>query len=333
MPNDKDEVIVAVKGSRMDKFVSYNITQDLFTPEGSFQFGCFSKYDISAGDTCEIYVNRKVVMNGIVDTVKRELSRSGPRLSFEGRSVASILVDSCVTKFSTLPTKLSALAEKLVRGLPFIGKKDFEYYSKSKNAKANRKFVELSPGDTVFEVIKRAANSLGYLFWATPDGKFCFDKPLVRGEPLFSIHAKGDGSEMDYIEGSVTKTIEGVHSEVRVMGESQDDNDIKYVMATVKNDQMPFAKPLVVNWNENEGPAKKTAELQMAVEKASSIHLEYTVNGHSQNGNNWEINRFVDVDDEFNGAKDSYLIKSVTFSLDRQNGKRTRLELQPGGAL
>ena len=46
-----------------------------------------------------------------------------------------------------------------------------------------------------------------------------------------------------------------------------------------------------------------------------------------------EINRFVDVDDEFNGAKDSYLIKSVTFSLDRQNGKRTRLELQPGGAL
>ena len=127
MPNDKDEVIVAVKGSRMDKFVSYNITQDLFTPEGSFQFGCFSKYDVSAGDTCEIYVNRKVVMNGIVDTVKRELSRSGPRLSFEGRSVASILVDSCVTKFSTLPTKLSALAEKLVRGLPFIGKKNFEY--------------------------------------------------------------------------------------------------------------------------------------------------------------------------------------------------------------
>ena len=220
-----------------------------------------------------------------------------------------------------------------MRGLPFIGKKDFEYYSGAKKANVSRKFVQLSPGDTVFEVIKRAANSQGYLFWVTPEGKFCFDKPLVRGKPLFWIHAKGDGSEMDYIEGSVTKTIDGVHSEVRVMGESQDDNDIKYVMATVKNDEMPFAKPLVVNWNENEGPAKRTAELQMAVEKACSIRLEYTVKGHSQNSNNWEINRFVDVRDEYNGAKDSYLIKSVTFNLERQNGKRTRLELQPGGAI
>lgn len=326
-----DEVIVAVNGSRMDRFVNYTITNDLFAPEGSFSFETDSKYDISAGDTCTIFVNRKVVMAGIVDTVKRELSRSGPKLSFEGRSVASILVDSCVTKFATLPTKLDALAEKLVRELPFIGKKDFEYYSGAKKANISRKYVQLSPGDTVFEVIKRAANSQGYLFWATPEGKFCFDKPLVRGKPLFWIHAFA--SEMDYIEGSVTKTINGVHSEVRVMGESQDNDDIKYVMATVKNNDMSFAKPLVVNWNENEGPAKKTAELQVAVEKASSIQLEYTVKGHSQNGNNWEINRFVDVRDDYNGAKDSYLIKSVTFTLDRQQGKRTRLALQPGGTL
>ena len=326
-----DEVIVAVNGSRMDRFVNYTITNDLFAPEGSFSFETDSKYDISAGDTCTIFVNRKVVMAGIVDTVKRELSRSGPKLSFEGRSVASILVDSCVTKFATLPTKLDALAEKLVRELPFIGKKDFEYYSGAKKANISRKYVQLSPGDTVFEVIKRAANSQGYLFWATPEGKFCFDKPQVRGKPLFWIHAFA--SEMDYIEGSVTKTINGVHSEVRVMGESQDNDDIKYVMATVKNNDMSFAKPLVVNWNENEGPAKKTAELQVAVEKASSIQLEYTVKGHSQNGNNWEINRFVDVRDDYNGAKDSYLIKSVTFTLDRQQGKRTRLALQPGGTL
>ena len=326
-----DEVIVAVNGSWMDRFVNYTITNDLFAPEGSFSFETDSKYDISAGDTCTIFVNRKAVMAGIVDTVKRELSRSGPKLTFEGRSVASILVDSCVTKFATLPTTLDKIAEKLVRDLPFIGKKDFEYYSGAKKASIKRKFVQLSPGDTVFEVIKRAANSQGYLFWATPEGKFCFDKPLVRGKPLFWIHAFA--SEMDYIEGSVTKTINGVHSEVRVMGESQDNDDIKYVMATVKNNDMPFAKPLVVNWNENEGPAKKTAELQVAVEKASSIQLEYTVKGHSQNGNNWEINRFVDVRDDYNGAKDSYLIKSVTFTLDRQQGKRTRLALQPGGTL
>jgi prophage tail gpP-like protein len=273
-----------------------------------------------------------MVLAGIVDTVKRSLSKQGPSLSFEGRSVASILTDSCVTKFSTLPTKIDSLAERLVRPLPFIGKKDF-IYNGAKKESVSRKFVEISPGDTVFEVIKRAANSLGYLFWASPDGKFVFDKPLVRGRADYKIHALEDGSEMDYIEGSVEHTINGIHSEVKVVGESQDGDDIKYVMATAKNGDMPFAKPLVVNWNENDGPAKRTAELQVAVEKASSTRLEYTLKGFSQNGKVWQINKFVDVRDDYNGVRDAYLVKSVTFTLDRQSGMRTKLELQPGGSL
>ena len=31
-----DEVIIAVKNARMDRFVSFTITSDLFAPEGSF---------------------------------------------------------------------------------------------------------------------------------------------------------------------------------------------------------------------------------------------------------------------------------------------------------
>lgn len=328
----KDEVIVAVKSARMDRFVNFTITSDLFAPEGNFSFDADPRYDVSVGDLCSIFVNRKIVLAGIVDTVKRSLSKQGPSLSFEGRSVASILTDSCVTKFSTLPTKIDALAERLVRPLPFIGKKDF-VYNGAKKESVSRKFVEISPGDTVFEVIKRAANSQGYLFWASPDGKFVFDKPLVRGEADYKIHALEDGSEMDYIEGSVERTINGVHSEVKVVGESQDGDDIKYVMATAKNGDMPFAKPLVVNWNENDGPAKRTAELQVAVEKASSTRLEYTLKGFSQNGKVWQINKFVDVRDDYNGVEDAYLVKSVTFTLDRQSGMRTKLELQPGGSL
>lgn len=328
----KDEVIVAVKSARMDRFVNFTITSDLFAPEGNFSFEADPRYDVSVGDLCSIFVNRKIVLAGIVDTVKRSLSKQGPSLSFEGRSVASILTDSCVTKFSTLPTKIDALAERLVRPLPFIGKKDF-VYNGAKKESVSRKFVEISPGDTVFEVIKRAANSQGYLFWASPDGKFVFDKPLVRGKADYKIHALEDGSEMDYIEGSVERTINGVHSEVKVVGESQDGDDIKYVMATAKNGDMPFAKPLVVNWNENDGPAKRTAELQVAVEKASSTRLEYTLKGFSQNGKVWQINKFVDVRDDYNGVRDAYLVKSVTFTLDRQSGMRTKLELQPGGSL
>lgn len=328
-----DEVILLVRNARVDKFVSYTIDSDLYSPEGSFSFECDSRYDVNKGDTCQIFVNRVCVMAGIIDTVRRSLSRSGPKMEIEGRSVAAVLADSSVTKFATLPTTLPQLTERLVRDLPFLSRKDFVFKSGSDKAKVQRKFVEVSPGDSVFEVIKKAANSQGYLFWASPEGQLVFDKPVERGKADFKIHAFENGEEMDYIEGSVTETLDGQHSLIKVVGESQDDNDIKYVAASVKNSDFPFYRPLVVNWNENEGPAKKTAELQLATEKAAAIQLEYTMPGHSQNGIPWTINAFCDVEDHYNGANDAYLIKHRTFTLDRNEGKRTKLELQPGGSL
>ena len=330
---NRDEVILLVRNARVDKFVSYTIDADLYSPEGSFSFECDSKYDVEKGNTCQIFVNRKCVMAGIIDTVRRSLSRSGPKMNIEGRSVAAVLADSSVTKFATLPTTLPQLVERLVRDLPFLSRKDFVFNSGSDKAKVQRKFVEVSPGDSVFEVIKKAANSQGYLFWASPEGELVFDKPVERGKTDFKIHAFEDGSEIDYIEGSVSETLNEQHSLIKVIGESQDDNDIKYVAASVKNDDFPFYRPLVVNWNENEGPAKKTAELQLATEKAASIQLEYTMPGHSQNGIPWTINAFCDVEDHYNGANGAYLIKRRTFTLDRSEGKRTKLELQPGGSL
>lgn len=328
-----DEVILLVRNARVDKFVSYTIDSDLYSPEGSFSFECDSRYDVNKGDTCQIFVNRLCVMAGIIDTVRRSLSRSGPKMDIEGRSVAAVLADSSVTKFATLPTTLPQLTDRLVRDLPFLSRKDFVFKSGSDKAKVQRKFVEVSPGDSVFEVIKKAANSQGYLFWASPEGQLVFDKPVERGKADFKIHAFENGEEMDYIEGSVTETLDGQHSLIKVVGESQDDNDIKYVAASVKNSDFPFYRPLVVNWNENEGPAKKTAELQLATEKAAAIQLEYTMPGHSQNGIPWTINAFCDVEDHYNGANDAYLIKHRTFTLDRNEGKRTKIELQPGGSL
>ena len=330
---NRDEVILLVRNARVDKFVSYTINSDLYSPEGSFSFECDSRYDVNKGDTCQIFVNRVCVMAGIIDTVRRTLSRSGPKMEIEGRSVAAVLADSSVTKFATLPTTLPQLVERLVRDLPFLSRKDFVFKSGSDKVKVHRKFVEISPGDSVFDVIKKAANSQGYLFWASPEGQLVFDKPVERGKADFKIHAFENGEEMNYIEGPVTETLDGQHSLIKVVGESQDDSDIKYVAASVKNSDFPFYRPLVVNWNENEGPAKKTAELQLATEKAAAIQLEYTMPGHSQNGIPWTINAFCDVEDHYNGANGAYLIKRRTFTLDRNEGKRTKLELQPGGSL
>lgn len=325
---ERDEVILAVKNAHVDKFVSYSVTSDMFDPDGSFNMTFYAGYNINSGDSCEIYINRHVELVGIITSVKRSTGRSGRTMTVSGKSIAWLLTASCITKFSALPLTLKDIAERLVRQIPYIGKKDFEYRGKSAKTKIDRKFVQLSPGDTVFDVIKRAANSQGYIFYAASNGTFVFDNVPERGKSDFKI-----GGDFKYIEGSVEDTIDDCHSEIIVMGESQDDDDIKYVKASVKNADFPIKLPLVVSWNENEGPAKKTAELRLAVEKSQAKQLEYTMQGHSQNGNNWRINAFADVDDQSNGAKGRYLIKSRTFTLDRTNGRRTSLSLQLGGSL
>ena len=67
---ENDEVILLVEKARADRFVSYTIDTDLYSPEGSFQFESDSKYEVNKGDSCEIFVNRKRVMKGLVDSVQ-----------------------------------------------------------------------------------------------------------------------------------------------------------------------------------------------------------------------------------------------------------------------
>lgn len=328
-----DTVILAVGNTRIEKFLSYDIDHDLYEPEGSFSFSCDPQIGIKAGMSCRIFINEKLEMTGLIDSVKRAMSRNGPLIDIEGRSIASILTGSCVTNFKgRVPTTLPALVDRLIKGLPFISRKSFIFNAGSDKTKVKKDFVELSPGDTVFDVIKRAANSQGFIFWVSPSGNFVIDKPIEIGEPKFVIHDTAAGAK--YIDGSSTETIADSHSDIIIMGECQtDDGDYKVVKTSINNPSFPFKKPLVVSWNENDGPAKMTAALQMATEKASQQKLDYLMPGHSQNGKNWQFNVFCKVVDRYNGVDGTYLIVNRHFSLSRTDGKKTSLMLEKGGRL
>ena len=328
-----DQLELRVAGERLDKWVRYTVSTGLYEPEGSFELETSALVKTRKGDTAQIWINGKLEMTGIVDKVVRKTTRSGRTRTVTGRSLCSVLVDSSVTDFKTpLPTTLPALSDRLVRGLPFIGKKNFVFEAGSDRVKVKRDFVQASPGDTVFDVLKRAANSQGYLFWCAADGSFVFDKPAVTGEPVYRI--VGNAGASNYIDGSVTDSIEDCHSEVIVMGESQsEDGGHKYVAASAKAASFPFYRPLVVSWNEDEGLARKTAELRLAAEAAQSLEAEYTVPGHAQNGRNWTLNKFAAVQDENNDCEGVLLVVNRTFTLSRDEGPRAKVRLQPGGSM
>lgn len=331
---NNDTVILAVGNTRIDKFITYQIDNDLYEPENPFSFSCDSLIGIKAGMTCRIFINNQLELTGIIDSVARKMNRNGAFLEISGRSLASVLTDSCVTNFKGgMPGTLPAIVDRLLKDVPFISKKNFIFKSGSDKSRIKKDFLELSPGDTIFDVLKRAANSQGFIFYMAPDGSFIVDKPIEIGEPSFTIH--DSQNDFKYIEGSVEEDISNAHSEVIVMGECQTaDGDYKVVKARAQNPDYHYRKPLVVSWNEADGPAKKVAEMKIIEEKASSMTLQYNMNGHSQNGKNWMINKFCTVIDRYNGVeKASFLITRRSFSLTRTEGKKTELTLERGGRL
>jgi|GEM_PF-1827703 len=331
MPHDVMELRVC--GEKISKWIRYTVSGDLYAPEGSFEFDTTATIKTKAGNTAQIWVNGSLEMTGLVDKVTRKTSRAGSTRTVTGRSLCSVLADSFVTNFRTsMPTNLPKLVAHLVKGLPFIGTKNFLFKGGSDKAKLKRDFVQAKPGDTVFDVLKKAANSQGFLFWAAADGTFIIDKPAITGSPVFRIIGKT--AETNYIEGSVVDSIEDRHSEILIMGESQDDEgSISHVAAKLSAKKFPFKRPLVVSWNEEEGLASRTAKLRLSAEDAKALELEYTVPGHAQNGKNWSMNVFCKVDDESNEASGVFLIVSREFTLSKEEGPRTKIRQQAGGIL
>ncbi|MFA6688874.1 MAG: hypothetical protein WCS18_05280 [Sphaerochaetaceae bacterium] len=323
-----DSIELRSGSERISRWMSYEIGTDLYQPEGQFELETGERSSIKKGDALTLWVDGRRDSSVIVQTVKRTTSRTGYRESISALSWMSILSKASVTDFSgSWPTTLPAIAERVVRNLPFIGKKSFQYLDGSKTTKVPRRYLEMSPEDTCFDVLKKAANSQGYLFWCAADGMLTFGYPPSAGTPSQSIRASM--TKRDFLEGSVIDSIEGMHSKVIVRGDADGDDDISYTMAQATNSEMPFYRPLVVSWNDGDGPAKKMAAMKIASEMADSYSLEYQFGGHSHNDRPWTVGTFVDVDDGLNDARGNFLLVNRQMRLDR-NAERSTIRLQRG---
>jgi prophage tail gpP-like protein len=313
---------------RIAKWMSYDIETDLYQPEGQFSLETGERTSLKKGDRLTLWIDGRKDASVIVQTIKRTTSRASHRETISALSWASLLSKASVTDFSgQWPVTLPAIAERVVRGLPFIGKQDFAYLDGSATVKVARKYMEMSPGDTCFEVLKKAANSQGFLFWCAADGTLTFGLPAASGVPLHAIRASMAAT--DYLEGSVVETIEDMHSSIIVRGDADGEDDISYTMASATNSEMPFKRPLVITWNDGSGPAKKMARMAVANEMAESLTCEYQFAGHAQAGRPWTVGEYVRLEDELNSVKGTYMLTNRHMRLDRAV-ERTAVRLQRG---
>lgn len=342
----QDKVSLHIDNQKIENFLSYTIESDIYTADDAFSLELANpEIDVREGHRCELYVNEKRELTGIIDRVTQSYDKSGVKLKVEGRDLMGLLVDSYCEEFITLEgIKVKALAERLLKNVPFINRKKIVYQDNfsgklKKKAKgdsfialldAPHNFSQIEPGMTIFEVLKDYAGSRGMMFFCLPDGTMVFGKPKEKGEPAFNIISTKDGKENNVLEGEMIKDISKRYSKITVIGQQQGMDSIEptaiNTKATITDKGFPFYKPMVAKNNNDYQSPKLHARMLLEKSRHSGFQLNYKVLGHSQNGKNWTINELCSVKDEILNVEGTYLIYGRTFEMSKQ-GVYTSLKL------
>jgi prophage tail gpP-like protein len=347
-----DDLALIVGGRRLEKFLSYRVEADLYCADSLFglEMSPLDAAAVDPGQTCQLSVNGQLVLTGIIDRVVDGDDKRGSRLTVEGRSLMGLLVDAYVEEFPDLVSiSLRELAEGLLATVPFINRRAVRYQDGLAGATAlatreqaggslfnlgeEKKNTHVTPGQTVFEVLRMAAASRGAIFYGLPDGTFVFGRPKAAGRPAFAIVHRRDGRGNTCLRSQRVRDISRRWSKITVLGQQPDDDlfaspEEINVQATLTDDAMPFYKPYVVVAEDSDpvSPAEQ-ARLLLEMQRREGFQLVYSVRGHSQGGRNWAVNELCRVQDVRRGIDGVYLIYSRACELSKEDGRFTEVRL------
>ncbi|MCX5828766.1 MAG: hypothetical protein NTV58_12325 [Deltaproteobacteria bacterium] len=356
-----DQVVLKVGNQVPDQiienFEKYQIDADLYTPADAFHLELANpETNITAGMRCDLFVNGKRELTGLIDKVQRRVNKRGVSLTVAGRDLMGLLVDSYCEKWMTLSGKtLKGLAEMLLKDVPFINRKEIVYQEnivgKGKGKKktsgkggsifardAAQKIAQIEPGMTIFEVLKTYSLSRGLLFYSLPNGTFVFGRPLALGDASFNLQLLRSGAGNNVLESDKIDDISKRYSKITVVGQQQGATSIwaasginTKTAAPVVDASFPFYKPFVATDNNDSLSPKEHARIIMEKQRREGRQFLYKVGRHSQAGANWSINELCRVKDEVQEIDGVYLIYGRTFELNKKDGPTTKLKLgEPG---
>jgi len=347
----QDKISLVVGGYKIENFISYTIDSDLYVADDAFSLELANpEVKVLPGLQCELWVNDKVELTGIIDKVNKSYDKSGNKLRVEGRDLMGLLTDSYCEEFITLQgMKLKALAERLLKKVPFINRKNIEYQEnitgKLKSKKTShtalfdtaQNFGQIETGMTIAETLKEYSHSRGMMFWCKSDGTLVFGRPVVSGEPSFYLVNRKDGKENNIIDGEHVEDISKQYSKITVVGQPQGTDAVPAEAISPKhiepNDAVQFYKPLVVKNNNDSQSLKLHARMLKEKMRHEGFQLHFKVAGHSQQGQNYTINTLCHVDDEVFEIKETYLIYGRTFEMSKEKGVITTLRLGYPGVI
>jgi prophage tail gpP-like protein len=324
---------------------------------GSFEFTCADRWALQGlalpilpGQACSVEIDGTPVITGFIDACNPEYGKDDHSLRISGRDATGDLVDSAaqVDGQGWRGRTLEQIAKDLCK--PFgikvvvdanIGK---AYRSSifAKKHKGGNPFggfrnpfacQQINPGETVFEVLSRAAklrsallisDGLGNLL-ITTTGSANAVRSLVLGEDI--LEAKTTNS---FAERFHTYKVYGQANELF----NENPMQAQQLLGTAIDPEIRNGRVTVIDPTDqiDAATAKQLAVWTKQNRIARAVRSEITVRGWKDGAKPWRHNTLVRVKDKFSRLDGDYLIACVNFKLDDRGGELTKLTVTPPAA-
>jgi prophage tail gpP-like protein len=353
----RDEVTLTIGTRQIADFASCSIEADMYTSDHMFSMELsHPETPVTVGQEVTLKVNGQTELTGIIGRRVPSYDKRSLRLTVHGRDVLGWLVDACCEQFITLKgVTLQQFAETLLAKAPDFVKGPGIIYQQNVvgNLKKKRRkgtpalsllqdtaqaYARIQPGQTVFDVLKTYALSRGMIFYALPKGTLVFGQPLAGGAPSYYLTTRRDNPSGNNVKAAeLNENVSKRYSKVTVVGQQQGQevfgpNGAPMIntggpQTTVTDSRFPFYKPFVAVDNNDARSPLLHAQMLLQKMRADGYMPSYTVAGHSQNGQNWQINKMCHVVDQVLNIEEDFLIYGRTFERSKRRGTVTHLRL------
>jgi len=322
------DVSLVVNGLRYAGLKSVRVTRSLETFADSFaievtdRWGEGAPWPIVEEDECRIEVDGVVVLDGWVDKRGLSASVSSRTLTYTGRDRAGALVDCSVItdEWERNNVNVAKLAEDLAR--PF-GVSVTVQPGLERDLRKIQKFA-ISPGDTVYEAIKRAAidvlcvsDGLGGIVITRSGSDHA--EPLVEGVNILSGQVDYDGAER--FHRYVVATQVGNHADKEVL-------NVETTVSDAGVQRTARALMIIPDQEHSSGDAEKLGAWEAMTRAARAETATVELLGWKQsNGKLWSTNTLTKLQaPTLLGIDSDMLISQVEFTIGDQ-GTFTQLRL------
>lgn len=312
-------VAIKVNGNIFDRWTYLELTKSIEMISGQFVIrnARGKPLPIVSGDQVEVLLYGQTVIKGWVDKSSYTLTETNSDVSITGRDFSADLIDcSAVTTTNAFYNiTFKSLAEKLLKpfGIPL----------KIESTRANKIIPKVSlQQDSVFQTLERESRKVGVLIYSDYSGSLVI---ADIGTRVVNTRLMMPGN---MISVNDTKDLSQRFSKYIVKARQSSSNSLSYeqqtqVVATAEDRNVKRYRPLIIigESNMNWSQAKDRVQWEAAVRAGRTDELSCRVDSWVDSSNKlWEINTLVSVFVNDLNINKQFVIKTVKFNYDSQEG-------------